>query len=332
MTTRDSSRSDSDLLEKQAVAWFTRMNGRPSAADRADFDSWLAASENHASQYRRVSALWSELGALSSTLEGAGQDSALAAPLERIRALRQERRRGRTISGAVLGLVLAASLGWIWFDRPHLFEDWRADQVTGRGEQRTITLADGSTAQLDSDSAIAIDFSEGRRAVRLLRGTAFFEVKRSGTPFVVVAGNGEARVLGTSFEVAVGDDSNVTVMLASGSIAVELLQSHETLVLKPGERVAYGGGGLGRAEPVDVADATAWRTGRFVFDDMPLSKVLSRIERHHRGRIVLLGSELGQRRVTGNVTLRDSAAALAALQSSVGFSLTTVGPVTFVSP
>jgi len=332
MTTRDSSRSDDDRLEKQAVAWFTRMNGRPSAADRADFDSWLAASEDHASQYRRVSALWSELGVLSSTLEGAGHDSALAAPLERIRTLRRERRRGRTITGAVLGLVLAVSLGWIWLDRPHLFEDWRADQVTGRGEQRMVTFVDGSTAQLDSDSAITIDFSEGQRRVQLLRGAAFFEVKRSGTPFVVMAGSGEARVLGTSFEVAAGDDGDVTVTLASGSVAVELPQSREALVLKPGERVAYGGGGLGRAEPVDVAEATAWRAGRFIFDDMPLSKVLSRIERHHRGRIVLLGAELGQRRVTGNVTLRDSTAALAALQSSVGFSLTTVGPVTFVSP
>lgn len=330
MDTEDSSRPDEHLLEKQAVAWFTRMNGRPSAADRADFEAWLAASAEHADHYRKVSALWSEIGPLSGAL-GVGDAAALAAPLERIQALRRERGRGRAASGVVLGLVLALCLGWVWLDRPHLFEDWRADQVTVRGEQRTVALPDGSTAQLDSDSALTVAFSDDRRHVQLLRGTAFFEIRRSETPFVVTARNGEARVLGTSFEVAANEDGSVAVTLANGSVAVELPQSHEALVLKPGERVAYSGRGLGQAEVVDVADVTAWRAGRFIFDDMPLSQVLARIERHHRGRIVLLGSDLGRRHVTGNVTLRDSVAALAALQSSVGFSVTSVGPVTFIS-
>lgn len=331
MDTDDSPRTDELLLEKQAIAWFTRMNGRPSPADRIDFEAWLAASGDHARHYEKVAALWSDMGPLSAALSAA-ETEALAAPLERIRALRRERGRGRATAGAALGLVLALGLGWTWLDRPHLFENWQADQVTARGEQRIVALADGSTVQLDSDSALVIDVSDGTRRVRLLRGAAFFEVKRSETPFVVGAGQGEARVLGTSFEVAAGDEGVVTVTLASGSVAVELPQSREAVVLKPGERVAYGARGLGKAEAVDVADVTAWRGGRFIFNDMPLSQVLARIERHHRGRIVLLSSALGGRHVTGNVTLRDSAAALAALQSSVGFSVTTLGPVTFVSP
>lgn len=328
MTTESGSRSDEALLEKQAVAWFTRMNGRPSATDRADFEAWLTASEDHASHYDKVAALWSELG----TLFGEEPSTALAGPLDRVRALREQRRRGRTAAGAVLGLFLAAGIGWLWLDRPHLLEDWQADQVTRRGEQRMVTLADGSTAQLDSDSAITVSFSDGRRDVRLLRGTAFFEVRRSAAPFVVSARNGEARVLGTSFEVSANEGGGVTVTLASGSVEVGLTQSRESLTLKPGERVAYDGRGLGLAERVDVADLTAWRAGRLIFDNMPLAQVVSRIERHHRGRIVLLGSELGRRRVTGNVTLRDSRAALAALQSSVGFSITALGPITFISP
>ncbi|CAM5766688.1 FecR family protein [Bosea minatitlanensis] len=331
MDTDDSPRSDELLLEKQAIAWFTRMNGRPSHADRMDFEAWLAASGDHVRHYDKVAALWSEMGTLSAAL-GASETAALAAPLERIRALRRARGRGRAAAGTVLCLALVLCLGWIWLDRPHLLENWQADQVTARGEQRTIVLADGSTAQLDSDSALAVDFSDGLRRVRLLRGTAFFEVKPSGIPFVVGAGQGEARVLGTSFEVAASDDGSVAVTLASGSVTVELPQSREAVILRPGERVAYGGRGLGTAEAVDVADVTAWRSGRLIFNDMPLSQVLARIERHHRGRIVLLGSALGGRHVTGNVTLRDRTAALAALQSSVGFSITTLGSVIIVSP
>jgi transmembrane sensor len=36
--------SDERQIEKQAIAWFTRMNGRPSTADREDFARWLGAS------------------------------------------------------------------------------------------------------------------------------------------------------------------------------------------------------------------------------------------------------------------------------------------------
>ncbi|WP_227818627.1 FecR domain-containing protein, partial [Klebsiella pneumoniae] len=41
--------------------------------------------------------------------------------------------------------------------------------MTGTGAIRTVTLADGSTAVLDSRSAIAVDYRSGERRVTLLR-------------------------------------------------------------------------------------------------------------------------------------------------------------------
>ena len=76
MDTDDSPRSDELLLEKQAIAWFTRMNGRPSPADRMDFEAWLAASGDHVRHYDKVAALWSEMGTLSAAL-GASETAAL---------------------------------------------------------------------------------------------------------------------------------------------------------------------------------------------------------------------------------------------------------------
>lgn len=331
MTSGEPSMPDEALIEKQAVAWFTRMNGRPSAADRQDFARWLAASAVHARAYRDVETLWTDLGPLADTLEGRDA-AALAGPMEKIRELRRKRGRGKLGGGIALGLALLLACGWLWLERPHLLEDWRADYVTARGEQRSLELAEGSMLLLDADTAVAVELSAERRRVRLLRGTAFFRVQPSGVPFVVEAQNGQARVLGTAFEVAAREGEGVTVTLASGSLKVGLHGGAQDVVLKPGESVEYGASGLGAAHPVDLSEAMAWREGRFIFTNARLADVLQRIGRYRDGRIVLIGAALGERRVSGNIALRDTDAALAAVQSSVGFRVTRLGRLTLIGP
>jgi transmembrane sensor len=322
---------DEALIEKQAVAWFTRMNGAPSASDKQDFAQWLAASSAHARSYRKLEALWSDLGPLADVL-GSREAARLAGPLEKIDELRRKRRIGKIGAGIALSLAMLLAGGWIWLEQPHLLQDLHADYVTARGEQRNVTLADGSTILLDADTALAVELSPARRRVRLLRGTVFFEVRPSQAPFVVEAHNGEASVLGTAFEVAARRDDEVTVTLDHGSVRVGLLDRSQDVVLKPGESVEYGAAGLGPTQAVDLGEATAWRMGRFIFTNARLADVLQQIGRYRDGRIVLLGSGLGDRRVSGNIALRDTDAALAAVQSSVGLRITRLGRLTMIGP
>lgn len=322
--------SDERQIEKQAIAWFTRMNGRPSTADREDFARWLAASATHEQHYANVERLWTDLGPLSDTVNQR-DTAALAGPLQKIEELRRQRGRSKVAAAAVLGLLLCFATAWLWLERPHLLEDWQADYATARAEQRNVTLADGSTVLLDADSAIAADIGATERRVELIRGTAFFSVVPGQVPFTVAARNGEARVLGTRFEVA-AEDREVSVTLDSGSVEVALRDGSGRLVLKPGESVAYSAGGLGGAHAVDLAEATAWRQGRYIFTNARLADVLERIGRYRGGRILVTSGALADRRVSGNIALRDGDAALAAVQSSVGFQVTTLGRLTFVSP
>lgn len=321
---------DEALIEKQAIAWFTRMNGRPSPADKRDFAHWLASSATHARIYQDLQAFWSDLGPLADTLDSR-EAAALAGPMETIRKLRRRRGLRRAGAGLALGLALLLAGGWLWLEQPHLVQDWRADYVAARGEQRNIVLGDGSTLLLDADTAVAVDLSLAQRRVRLLRGTAFFTVRPSQVPFVVEARNGEARVLGTAFEVT-AHDGGVTVTLEQGSLEVALRDGSQELVLKPGESVDYGASGLGAAHPVDIDEAAAWRGGRFIFTNVRLADVVERIGRYRAGRIVLIGSTLSKTRVSGNIALRDTDAALAAVQSSVGFRMTRLGGLTVISP
>ncbi|MFD1333244.1 FecR family protein, partial [Methylopila musalis] len=221
---------------------------------------------------------------------------------------------------AILALALGAALaGGLWLERPHLFQDIVADHVAPRGERRAVTLADGSTALLDADSALDEAFGAERR-VRLLRGAAYFEVKTSATPFVVETRDAETRVLGTGFEVRLLEHGGA-VTLAHGAVAVRGHDGREAR-LAPGDAVAFGPQGVGRPAPADVDGALAWRGGRFVFYRMRLADVARQIERYRPGRIVVASGELADERITGTLDLSDTDAALESLKASVGFRVT----------
>lgn len=310
---------DQAQAEKEAVAWFTRMNGKPSRADKQNFLAWQQLNPGNEAAFRAINALWS-----SSIAPGAEiareEASSLAGHLGRIKERRERRKSGSKALIGTLAFMALLGGGWIWLEKPSMWQDLNADFVSARGERRQIVLKDGSTALLDADTAIDVHLDDGVRQVRLLRGTAYFEVKPSSIPFIVEAAQGRSRVLGTAFDVAL-NDTGVEVTLEHGSLRVEVPNSSEQVVLKPGEAVGYGDKGLSRPHKVDIGDALSWHKGRFVFNNATLKEVLQKIERYRQGRIVVVGSDLGARRISGSFSLDDTNSALSSLQTSVGFNM-----------
>jgi len=322
---------DKAIVEKEAIAWFTRMNGKPSSRDAQEFEAWLAASVDHQHAFDEVCHLWSDMGSVA---EAAGEntDTDVSEPLRKIAELRKQRRPGS--AGPIVALCLALLVAgcWFWLERPNLLQDLRADIVTARGERREIGLADGSKILLDADTAIDVNLSSSERRVRLLRGAAFFDVAHTGAPFVVEAGGGEVQVLGTAFDVSMEESREVAVTLARGSVRVSIPANTEAVVLQPGQKIAYGAHGLGEVGAADIDQEMAWHKGRFIFTDQPLANVISQIARYRDGRIIMLGSRMGDIRVSGNIALQDTDQALASMQSSVGFSMHSFGKLTVIGP
>jgi transmembrane sensor len=321
---------DEARIEREAIAWFTRMNGKPSRQDNRDFHDWINASPLHQQAFEDVGGLWSELGA-SGPARGTA-DGDLALPLEKIRQLREERARGKAGAFVTGCLVLLLAGSWAWLEQPHLLQDMQADLVSPRGDRREFALSDGSHVLLDADSALDVAISASERRVKLLRGNAFFRISHTGAPFIVEAAGGEAKVLGTEFDVSLKEDRQVTVTLAEGSLQVGMIGAGQDVILKPGESVDYGSAGLSPIKQAIIEDEMAWHDGRYIFTNARLADVLAQVARYRTGRIVLLGSSIAEFRVSGNIALHDTDKALAALQSSVGFRLNSFGRVTVVSP
>jgi transmembrane sensor len=299
----------------EAAAWVIRLGGAPlSLVERSDFDAWLAASADHVDAFARADALWGESAALKD------QPGLSRAPAEN----RITRGRSAQPILAVIALVALLAGGTrAWFGDP---TTWlAADDRTALGEIRTVTLTDGSQVQLDTASAIAVDFTARQRRVRLLSGDAYFTVApvagAEHRPFIVAAAGGTAQALGTQFMVAREPDGGL-VTVAEHKVRVTAAASGgpaATVTLLPGEAVRYDGGhGLQSAHDVDVTEATSWREGRLVFNDQPLAQVIARLNRYRRGRIVIADHRLAALKVNGVFMTDDLSGALAAITQELG--------------
>ena len=303
--------------EQAAFAWLSLLHDQPSSGDQATFSHWLQADPAHAEAYAQAQVVWELTETPARTL--AGEDAfALQGYLNamnRSRRTRVRRWSGALAMAACMVVLIGVGAGWQpsrWVD------DLGADYVSAPGEIRTVTLSDQSQVTLDADSAIAVDFSRGERHVQLRRGAGFFSVTHTGEPFVVDAEKGQARVLGTQFEVRL-QPHGAQVTVLSGRVGVTADKYAEQQILIAGQQVAYGEGAAEKLHAVDSEAQLAWRQGWLNYYKATLADVVQDLGRYYPGRIVLLNDELAGRRVSGSFPSQDPQAVLSSLQGVLGF-------------
>jgi transmembrane sensor len=209
---------------------------------------------------------------------------------------------------------MAASLAALAFLGPGLWIALSADVKTGAFETRTIALEDGSSVILASHSAAVIEYRDGERRVRLLDGEAAFNVAPDrARPFIVAAGGGETRALGTRFIVA-WRDGGVTVTGVEHRIRV--MAGAAARELGPGEAVHYGRFAGPDAVPADRY-AGAWQKGIVVVENRPLFEIADELERYSDRSIWVLG-DARERAFSGTFRIADPVAGLHAAASAAG--------------
>ncbi|WP_017904235.1 FecR family protein [Pseudomonas asplenii] len=303
--------------EQAALTWLSRLHDQPSRADQAMFSHWLQADPAHAEAYAQAQVLWelSEVPASRLAQEEAFALRGLLRAMDRPRRSALRRWSGPLAMAACLLLMIALGAGWQpqrWLD------ELGADYVSAPGQVRTVTLADRSEVTLDTDSAISVDFSGGERHVRLRRGSAFFSVSHTGEPFVVEARGGEARVLGTQFEVRL-QDQGAQVTVLSGRVGVSPRQGAARQVLSANQQQAYADGAAQPLHTVDSDMQLAWRQGWLNYSKASLAEVVDDLRRYYPGRILLFNDALAARRISGSFPNRDPQAVLDSLQGVLGF-------------
>lgn len=310
-------------IEQRAAEWVARLDGSPlGEAEKANLRSWLAQDPEHRAAFEEASATWRELALLRHD----------PGPLRKVASPRRTATRRAMGIGALVGLALLAAGGArFWLGDPWLFA--AADYRTAPGELRSVQLPDGSTVELGPSSAIALDFSDRERRVRLLAGEVFFAVSpRAGTetrPFIAEAAGGTTTALGTQFVIEMaGEGADVLAVEHQVEVALDVDGRRPAVVLSPGQEVRYRTGlGVGRVRTRDLTAATAWRRGLLVFDDTSLEHVVETLNRYRRGRIVILDGALAQRRVSGVFPTSDLGDAIETITSELGVRARSVYPL-----
>jgi transmembrane sensor len=182
----------------------------------------------------------------------------------------------RSLSFAV-AVFFFAMVSAVWFSHS---PRWYADHYTAVGEQASVALADDSTVQLNTNTALFVDFSSRTRRVTLHAGEAFFTITPDPVrPFVVQTAGGEVHVLGTAFNVRI-DDESVQVSVSTNCVRVTLDDSSAGKEIAAGQRLVYSSTGFwGEVEAVDVSRLTAWRWQRLIFEDQKLIDVVHELIR-----------------------------------------------------
>ena len=303
--------------EQAALDWLSLLHDQPSSGDQATFSRWLRADPAHVEAYAQAQVLW-ELSEVPARKLADEDALALQAYLNKMNIAKRSRAvrwSGALAMAACLLVMVSMGAGWQpsrWVD------ELGADYVTAPGEVKTFTLADQSRVTLDADSAIAVDYSHGERHIQLRRGAGFFSVTHTGQSFVVQARGGEARVLGTQFEVRL-QPAGAEVTVLSGRVGVTPTKQGQQQVLTAGQQVAYADGVADALHAVDGESRLAWRDGWLNYYKAPLADVVEDLRRYYPGRILLLNDEMGAKRVSGSFPSKHPVAALNALQAVLGF-------------
>lgn len=288
-----------------AARWYVQLQDEAAApAERAAWARWLEADASHRLAWERMQALEQRLN---------GVPGALALPtLSSARSGR--RRRNLKLLGLLLPALAAAPL------LPSVEAGWRgvrADLRTGTGERRRIELADGGTLDINTGSAVDVDYGPGLRRLTLLDGEILVQTAADPRPFEVHTGQGAIRALGTRFSVRRDGEATRVAVLEQ---AVEIRpREGQMLRLEAGQQTAFTARGCAPVTALEPGTG-AWREGRLIAIDRRLEDFLAELERYRPGRIVC-APQVADLRLSGAFRLADTDAVLDNLVASLPIRL-----------
>ncbi|GAA4302317.1 FecR family protein [Aestuariibaculum suncheonense] len=154
---------------------------------------------------------------------------------------------------------------------------------TPNGGQFQIVLPDGTKVWLNAETSLTfpVRFSKNERVISL-KGEAYFEVYKQGSPFYVQTKGQTIEVLGTHFNVNAYENEFVlktTLLEGSVKITSSLIESkNQGVILKPGEQAVLGEKELDVIN-VDTSKIIAWKRGVFSFQGAGIESVMREFSR-----------------------------------------------------
>lgn len=236
------------------------------------------------------------------------------------------RKQGMKIAASVAILFLTSLSVYLYTSNRAMTQLGERNVVVkvGKGERVSVTLPDGTSVRLNSESVLSYqqDFGLKDRNV-YLTGEGFFDVTKSeGKRFIVNTRFLDIQVLGTSFNVYTYEGADLVEMaLVKGNVQVTTVTPpHRSLHVKPNEKIIYNKRtGEMQVEATSNLIETAWVSNELVFRSAHLKEVFNRVGRKYGVKFEVEDENLLEDLYTGVFDEADIAHVMAILQTSFGF-------------
>ena len=177
------------------------------------------------------------------------------------------------------------------------------------GKRFQIEFSDGSVAYLNSGTNIKfpVQFIKGKSRQVFLDGEAYFDItKDEAHSFIVSTNTLDTKVYGTKFNVSSYKlDNKNEIVLVEGKVGVykngSTSEDANMKYLKPSQ-MAFMNSSESKIKisNVNPNDYTSWIKGELVFNNLPFTDIIRKLERHYNVKINNNYTELNNIRFTGN--------------------------------
>ncbi len=186
--------------------------------------------------------------------------------------------------------ALAFFLYFLIFQDNRIPNNTMCTVIAARGEKSIIILPDSSLVHLNSESSLQYNNDFNKKREIKLTGEAYFDVKHNtDVVFNVHTNSYDIKVHGTRFNVMAYADEITQTTLVEGSVS--LVRNKKEFLLKPGQQAQFKENKL-FLKQVDAQKTIAWKENKFIFESIPLSKLVRRLERWYDVEITLEDSSL----------------------------------------
>jgi transmembrane sensor len=338
-------------IKEEAADWLIKMDGdRPlNRQQRQELKQWIARSPVHSHELAKLNRFWSNNN-LTELMVPLGRQHSTQ-PISWW-ALLCKGAAGRQ-RGMAATLVVCVALAGLWslaFSGDPL-ERSNGIYLTAVGQNKSVTLADGSVVQLNTNSQIKVEYTDKFRNIRLLQGEAHFDVtKNLALPFRVYAGDGRFEAVGTAFNVHL-KNRDIDLMVTEGRVAVASLNSAQNSetnsvedsyaksrlsslgIIDAGQRLQVKAKGqtvlsqqsapetIEALSEEDIARQQAWRRGMLVFSGESLEQVVAEISRYTTITIDIIDPDVRKIQIGGRIRVGDIDEMLASLQANFGLNV-----------
>jgi len=182
----------------------------------------------------------------------------------------------------------------------HLTGNEKVTVSTAMGEQKEVLLKDGTMVTLSENSSLAYPETFGKRRTVVLKGRAYFSVKRDETsPFTVHTQDTDIVVLGTSFDVDASSSKSTTVSVITGKVQVNPKNHPKNkAVLIKNQQVTSSNADLSSIIPFKNQQPIAW-TKMIVLKDTSLEEASEILESRYGISLTFESEDLKRLRISG---------------------------------